>query len=182
MTSPPPPGSNPYAAPLSELTVDADGARTGLAGYAGFWRRLAAGLIDAVVAGLILLTLGTVSGFVVAFLWGMASAIRRVDMDEDHVALMSALAGAAVGIAAGVAYQAGMESSASQATVGKQALGVKVTDLGGRRISFGRALARCAGKVVSALVLGLGFVTAAFTAKKQALHDVLARTLVVKVR
>jgi uncharacterized RDD family membrane protein YckC len=73
-----------------------------------------------------------------------------------------------------------MESSAKQATVGKMALGIIVTDLEGRRLGFGRATGRYFAKILSALILGIGFLMAAFTERKQGLHDMVASTLVVK--
>jgi uncharacterized RDD family membrane protein YckC len=77
-------------------------------------------------------------------------------------------------------YFALLESSSKQATVGKMALGIRVTDLDGRRITFGRATGRHFGKILSGLILGIGFLMAAFTERKQALHDMLAGTLVVR--
>jgi len=77
-------------------------------------------------------------------------------------------------------YWALMESSAWQATLGKRMLGLRVTDLAGRRISLARASGRYFGKLVSALTLGLGFVMAGLTEKKQALHDMMAGCLVVR--
>ena len=77
-------------------------------------------------------------------------------------------------------YFAFMESSARQATLGKQALGIIVTDLNGNRIYFGKATARYFGKFISGLILGIGYIMAGFTEKKQALHDMMARCLVVK--
>jgi uncharacterized RDD family membrane protein YckC len=73
-----------------------------------------------------------------------------------------------------------MESSARQATLGKMALGIVVTDLDGNRIGFGRATGRYFAKILSALILLIGFIMAAFTQKKQGLHDIIAGTLVVK--
>ena len=72
-----------------------------------------------------------------------------------------------------------MESSRLQGTIGKLILGLKVTDTFGRRISFGRASGRFFGKLLSGQILLIGYLMAALTAKKQALHDVLARTLVI---
>jgi uncharacterized RDD family membrane protein YckC len=66
------------------------------------------------------------------------------------------------------------------ATVGKMALSLKVTDMEGQRITFGRATGRYFGKWLSAVILLIGFIMAAFTAKKQALHDILASTLVLR--
>jgi uncharacterized RDD family membrane protein YckC len=72
------------------------------------------------------------------------------------------------------------ESSSLQATPGKMALGIIVTDLSGNRISFARANGRYWGKILSGLTLGIGYIMAGFTRKKQALHDIMAGTLVVK--
>jgi uncharacterized RDD family membrane protein YckC/Tfp pilus assembly major pilin PilA len=76
-------------------------------------------------------------------------------------------------------YYAGMESSARQATLGKQALGIKVTDDDGRRLSFGHALGRWFAAALSYMTLYVGFLMAAFTERKRALHDIVAGTLVV---
>jgi uncharacterized RDD family membrane protein YckC len=77
-------------------------------------------------------------------------------------------------------YFALMESSGWQATVGKKMIGLKVTTLDGQRIGFGRATGRYFGKIVSALILGIGFLMAGWTERKQALHDMMAGTLVIR--
>lgn len=77
-------------------------------------------------------------------------------------------------------YSAVMESSPAQATLGKMAMGIKVTDLDGRPISFGRATGRHFGKIISGLLLLIGYIMAAFTERKQALHDIMAGCLVVR--
>jgi len=77
-------------------------------------------------------------------------------------------------------YYASLESSAWQATLGKKILGLKVTDLAGNRISFGRASGRFFGKILSGMILGIGFLMAGFTERKQALHDILAGCLVLR--
>ena len=76
-------------------------------------------------------------------------------------------------------YYALMESSSRQATVGKIALGLRVTDLNGERITFLRATGRYFGKIISGMILYIGFIMAAFTEKRQALHDLMAECLVV---
>jgi uncharacterized RDD family membrane protein YckC len=73
-----------------------------------------------------------------------------------------------------------MESAPQQATLGKMALGLKVTDLQGEPISFARATGRYFGKIVSSLIFFVGFMMTGWTEKKQALHDIMAGTLVVK--
>lgn len=77
-------------------------------------------------------------------------------------------------------YYALMESSHKQATIGKIVLGISVTDLSGNRISFGRATGRYFAKIISGVLLSIGYIMAAFTAKKQTLHDIIASTLVIK--
>lgn len=85
-----------------------------------------------------------------------------------------------VGFIVGWIYFAGMESSARQATLGKSAMGLVVTGIDGNRISFLRATGRYFAKWLSAVILLIGYIMAAFTARKQALHDIIASTLVLK--
>lgn len=84
-----------------------------------------------------------------------------------------------IALAIGWAYGAGMESSSAQATLGKQAFRLKVTDLEGRRLTFARATARHFAKLLSLFSLGIGYVMAGFDAQKQALHDRVAGTRVL---
>jgi uncharacterized RDD family membrane protein YckC len=74
-----------------------------------------------------------------------------------------------------------MESSSYQGTLGKMALGLTVTDLEGRQISFGRATGRYFSKIITGFIpLGIGYAMAGFTEKKQALHDIIAGCLVLR--
>jgi uncharacterized RDD family membrane protein YckC len=129
--------------------------------YAGFWLRLVAHLVDGVLVN--------------AVLWALGVLLFVVSGDPDLTSGTTLF-----GVVAGTLYWAGMESSPWQATVGKRAAGIKVTDLAGNRVSFLRALARNAAKVLSWLLFMVGFLMAAFTQRKQALHDLLADTLVVR--
>jgi uncharacterized RDD family membrane protein YckC len=102
------------------------------------------------------------------------------------VGLVLGLAGAGegylgniAGIVVGWLYFALMESSEKQATLGKQALGIQVTGLDGERITFGRATGRHFAKWLSSITLGIGYIMAAFTERKQCLHDMVANCLVV---
>ncbi len=126
--------------------------------YAGFWRRVAAALIDGILVGIVS--------------W-IVTAIFSAISDGAGVAAQILVLIAAYG------YYAGMESSSYQATVGKIALGIQVTDLNGNRISFWRALGRNLAEILSALILLIGYIMVAFTEKKQGLHDMIAGTLVV---
>ena len=76
-------------------------------------------------------------------------------------------------------YFALQESGAHQATIGKRMMGLRVFDMNGQRISFGRASGRYFAKILSALILLIGFVMIAFTARKQGLHDMIAGTVVL---
>ncbi len=76
-------------------------------------------------------------------------------------------------------YFAVMESSEKQATIGKMVLGIIVVDLEGKKISFARATGRFLAKFLSNVTLLLGYIVAGFTYRKQALHDLIADTLVV---
>jgi uncharacterized RDD family membrane protein YckC len=141
--------------------------------YAGFWKRVAAFVIDGVVT--------YIAFFIIGFLYGIgfgftASMISFPDKDAlaamtSHMIWLS--------FALSWIYYAAMESSPLQATIGKTALGIKVADLRGNRVSFGKATGRHFGKIVSALTLGVGYIMAAFTARKQALHDIMAGCVVV---
>lgn len=131
---------------------------------AGFWRRVAAYLIDS-----LLLYFGLFVAFVLLAAFGLA-------MEEGAAERFGSL----VGMATFWAYFATLESGSRQATVGKRVLGIKVVDLGGRPISFGRASGRHFGKLLSALILGIGFLMCIFTVRKQCLHDMMASCLVVR--
>jgi uncharacterized RDD family membrane protein YckC len=73
-----------------------------------------------------------------------------------------------------------MESSSKQATLGKLALGLRVTGNNGRRISFGRATGRYFAHFLTNLTLLIGYVIQVFTSRRQALHDLIAGTLVTR--
>nr|WP_137677858.1 RDD family protein [Parerythrobacter lutipelagi] len=135
--------------------------------YAGFWLRVVAYIIDAIIM--------TVVQFALAAILG----VNLMDPEASAGGGSSILLNV-VSIVIAVAYFAGLESSSWQATVGKKALGLVVTDIDGNRIGIGRAIGRYFGKILSALILLIGFIMVAFTERKQGLHDMLAGTLVVK--
>ena len=76
-------------------------------------------------------------------------------------------------------YYAIQESSPKQATIGKQAMGLVVTDMNGEKVSFPKASIRFLSRSLSGILL-IGYIMAFFTEKKQALHDMLAGTLVLQ--
>jgi uncharacterized RDD family membrane protein YckC len=77
-------------------------------------------------------------------------------------------------------YFAFMEASKYQGTLGKIVMGIKVTDQNGQRVSFSKALLRNLSKLISSLLLGIGYLMIIFDDKKQGLHDKIADTFVVK--
>lgn len=137
-------------------------------GYAGFRKRFSAAIID----GFILAAAGFIIGGLAGFIYGYSRGTP-----EGGGAL-----GNIVGVILGWLYFAIMESSSKQGTLGKMAFGIKVTDLSGNAISFGRATVRHFGKILSTIILLVGYLMVAFTAKKQGLHDMIAGCLVVNRR
>jgi uncharacterized RDD family membrane protein YckC len=144
--------------------------------YAGFWFRAAAYLLDTSTLGFVLgiTVLGPILrnnhvGSSVQDAWKFYTG------DSPQATALLLLIQLVSWL-----YFAAFESSPWQATPGKKVLGLRVTDLEGKRLSFIRASGRYFGKIISWLLLGLGFVLAGFTEKKQALHDMLASCLVLR--
>ena len=142
--------------------------------YAGFWIRFIAAIIDGIILSIAGLFVGGLLGAVLGFLFGLSG----MDMGASQVAVMGI--SYITGTALQWLYFTLFESSSKQATPGKMAMGILVTDLDGRRISFGRANGRYWGKIISGIILMIGYIMAGFTEKKQALHDILAGCLVVR--
>jgi uncharacterized RDD family membrane protein YckC len=143
--------------------------------FAGFWRRVAAWLIDS-----LLLTVGLVIVVVVVSVFaaiGLASSGQTIT-DQNAGGLQVALY--VILLVLSWLYYAGLESSAWQGTIGKRIMRLLVTDAYGRRIGFGRATGRHFGKLLSGLVVFVGYLMIAFTEQKQGLHDLMAGTLVVR--
>ena len=141
--------------------------------YAGFWIRFGAYLIDSIILFIIFLGIAFIVG---AFL-GVAF------MGNSYL-FNSALSGMVVLIYLLMIpitwlYFAIQESSSKQATVGKQAVGIIVTDIYGNRLSFGRATGRWFAKILSILIFAIGYIMIGFTERKQGLHDLIASTYVV---
>ena len=136
----------------------------GQVAYAGFWRRFAAVLIDGIIIG--------IASSIVRY--GIIGTIAGGSLSTGAAAAYEI-----VYLAAFWLYYTLMEASSRQATIGKMALGIIVTDLDGRRISWGRANARFFSKILSYITIYIGFIMAGFTEKKQGLHDMIAGTLVV---
>lgn len=150
--------------------------------YAGFWKRFAAFLIDSLLIGAVVGIIMMVFG---VGIWSSMSGTDMQQMDQEGANAMAAgmigglMTMILVAAAAQWLYFALMESSSKQATLGKMALGIIVTDMNGNKISFGRATGRYFGKILSGVILYIGYLMVAFTEKKQGLHDMIAGCLVV---
>ncbi|MFA6922694.1 MAG: RDD family protein [Bacteroidales bacterium] len=156
--------------------------------YAGFWLRFVAIIIDGLIIGVVKLIL--IGPFIAMI--GITSVCSLSCMKQgcyssqcEIANLLGPIIGAAlianfITLVVGWLYFAFMESSAQQGTLGKMALNIKVTNLNGERINFGQATGRYFGKIVSGLILCIGYIMAGLTEKKQALHDIMANCLVVK--
>ncbi|MBI5787718.1 MAG: RDD family protein [Candidatus Schekmanbacteria bacterium] len=132
---------------------------------AGFFKRLSAFVLDQ----MILLCIGLAFGSLLSL------ALIKSGGQECIAYVMTK----AFGVLAGWAYYTSLETCL-QATFGKLALGLAVTDLAGQPISFLRANVRYFGKILSAIVMGLGFLAIATSRKKQGWHDKLAGCLVLE--
>ncbi|HLP32062.1 MAG TPA: RDD family protein [Bacteroidia bacterium] len=144
--------------------------------YAGFWIRFVAYLID----GLILYIFQSALMFL-----GIGSMFMNPEAFQDNPEAAMEMMGKMWGIIGisvfvGIVYFAGLESSAKQGTWGKQAMKLKVVDTNGNRLSFMHALGRYLSKIISAMILCIGFLMVAWDSKKQGLHDRIAGTLVLR--
>ena len=178
---------NPYSAPAAPTLDLPQTTAAALEDHAGFWKRVAAYITDAIILWIPQMLVESVTGASAAK-QAMNDAAKSAagDMQLIHQAQMHYFAAAwpamLIGFAIAVLYFAICESSAWQGTVGKLALGIRVTDLEGRRISLGRAFGRYFAKLLSAIILGIGFLMVAFTQRKQGLHDMIVGTLVLNGR
>jgi uncharacterized RDD family membrane protein YckC len=154
-----------------ETSQAADVAKTETIVYAGFWLRLVAAVLD-------MLAMVMPFGFVfLPFMVGIKLVNARKGYDP---AVMFLMASPLVLIVGTWLYFAVMESSPWQATLGKKMLGLYVTDLHRQRLTLGRATGRTLAKYLSVMTVGIGYLLCGFTERKQALHDVVARCLVLR--
>lgn len=129
--------------------------------YAGFWQRFAASFLDTCILSLSLIP---------------ALIVEK----EAGVSHPLAIASYLFALLASAIYFTRMESGESGATYGKRWVGIKVLDTQGNRISMGRAFARWIAHALSYITFYIGFFIQPFTARKQALHDMVANTVVVR--
>jgi uncharacterized RDD family membrane protein YckC len=165
------PAPRPHAAPPQGPVLQyghPSAAVVGSLAPAGFWLRFAAAMID---------------GLVLCFAWcGGFTCVMTILAIGHRGRIVSEDGGVSwfIAMLIGWLYHALMEASPVQGSLGKMAVGLMVTDEHGRRIGFARATGRHFGKMISGMIMMIGFMMAGWTEKKQALHDMMAGTLVVR--
>lgn len=171
--------SSPYAPPRAAVHGSTDYVGGGDVVYAGFWKRFAAYFIDSILIGIVtwVVQMIVMAGF-------GASAGLASRNDPGSMIASAGLFGFLFGmiilpLGMQAVYFAWMHASDRQATLGKMAVGIKVTDDDGHPISFARGIGRYFAGIISSLTLCIGYIMAGFTARKRALHDMVASTLVV---
>ncbi len=158
-----------------------------LTAYAGFWLRFVAYIVDYIIIQIA----QSIIIFPLLSIFGISFYSFNEDIDWEYmsegeivalVATAIGAAGAAITIALliQVLYYTFMEASKYQGTVGKLVLGLKVTDMEGNALDFPKAFIRNLAKILSGMILLIGYIMAGFTDKKQALHDIVAGALVVR--
>ncbi len=179
-----PPAGSPMATPVDAAAVSPHWLPPATRAFAGFWLRFVACLIDGALLGAIL---GAV--FIpILLLGGFGAALQSMatrDHQPDPAAIFAFASSIALfvgaSVLAGWLYYAYFESSEWQGTVGKKVMNLVVTDLEGNRVSFGRASGRYFARFITKLIpLGIGYILAGITEKKQALHDMIASCLVLR--
>jgi uncharacterized RDD family membrane protein YckC len=149
--------------------------------FGGFWIRFLAYFIDRIIVGFVAAPV-----YFIIVLPRIIPIINDAQRDREPSVEMIMSIVASVSLFVGLAfvgqwlYDALLTSSSWQGTIGKRVLRLKVTDEAGNRIGFGRATGRFFGKILSALILYIGFFMIGFTDHKRGLHDILAGTLVMK--
>jgi len=166
--------SSPYSAPAA---AGGGGHAQPVVGgevvYAGFWKRVAAYMIDYFV----LVIPGSIIGAILGAILG--ASMGAVGSGESAIEIVAQLASALINLCIGMAYYTWFHASQGGATLGKMAVGIKVVRGNGERLTKARAFGRYWAMLLSSFTLGIGFLMAAFTERKQGLHDMICDTLVV---
>ena len=135
--------------------------------YAGFWRRFLAYVIDTILIWLAMSIIASLLG------------IPLVNETQHIIPTDREIIFALIGVLLTWLYFSLMESSNKQGTLGKMLIGIIVTDEQGRKVTFARATGRHFSKIISGILLMIGYLMAGWTKRKQALHDIIAKTLVI---
>ena len=146
---------------------------------AGFGVRLLAYLIDMlIVMPIVLFVLYSLFGFDQL---SMSSA-ARLGESALHESMKQRSIARYIGLIAYIVYCGLLECSGMQATIGKRAMGIRVADDRGNPLSAGRSFARNFAKIASYLPLTLGFLWVIWSKQKKSWHDMIAKTVVIKVK
>lgn len=153
--------------------------------YAGFWLRFVAYIIDYIIIWAVqaFVAIPILAAVGITFVQNAGNMDNMTESDMVGMLMGFVAAASATALLTTilvVLYFTLMESSKYQATVGKLALGLIVTDENGGKLDFVKALIRNLCKIISSMILMIGYIMVGFTEKKQGLHDIIAKTLVVK--
>ena len=173
--------SSPCPAPEMGLSIPTEQQTPARLVYANFWHRFVAAFVDGLYVMMIAIITLNVSFIMLnlssQFLGGLEIfEVKDIfQMKEDRMPRLLLFSQVV-----GWVYFAMQESSVTQATFGEKAMRMNVVGLSSERISFGRATGRYFGKYISVLIFFLGYLMQPFNKKGQALHDLMAGTLVIK--
>ena len=153
--------------------------------YVGFWLRVVASLIDAVLMNIAVAVLSEavlrVGGFSVSMdQVNLMASEGSLDPSLLQNLLIGLVVATVISLVVLVLFDGIMPATVLMATPGKWMLGMAITDEQGQRISYGKAIGRHAAKGISGLILCIGFLMVAFTKRKRGLHDMMAKTIVVE--
>lgn len=175
---------------LDENQVNNDEVKT----FASFWQRFIAHVIDNIIISIplgiilfiIFITMVGNSVEIIAIFENPAMLEWDAQLSDAEALLILMfffkflIVGGLISIISTWLYFALLHSSAWQATIGKKLLNLKVTDIDGQRLKFGRATGRFFVKTFLSGILLIGYVLALLTEKNQSLHDLIAKTIVTK--
>ena len=188
--SAPPAADDPYSAPTAPLQALPQTTAATLEDHAGFWKRFAAWLIDYVILFIPTMLIFVNTGVIEAIMQYWTQLHSGASPEVAALALKKAILipGMVVGIM-GFVYYILFEGSKWQATPGKLALGIRVTDSEGRAIGMRQSVVRNAVRLVNIIQLPfiglipfISYIVTAWTPRKQGLHDMLAKALVLNGR
>ena len=168
------------AAPAPAFAAPAAYAAAPTVVYAGFWMRFIAVIIDSLVVGVVTGPVTLIAQLAMGFGGGLMT--DKPEINSGNIAMIAGLLSFIVvfSVAVHALYEALLTASSKQATVGKMVFRMKVTNMEGKRISIPLAFGRHFAKYISSLTLLIGYLIQPFTAKRQALHDIMAGTLVIR--
>jgi uncharacterized RDD family membrane protein YckC len=166
--------------PLYMQRMREGGQAIGVRRYGGFWIRFVAIIID----GIILAVVGGIIGFPIRMLLGVSAV--SVAQSQDPSAVMAALpammgmigVSVLINLVVSICYDIWFVHNKG-GTIGKLALGLQIINLDGSRLSYGQAVGRYFAKILSAIILYIGFIMAGLDSEKRALHDRICNTLVI---